>query len=146
MENNNGWSLDRDAKKGDILVLDGDENKWIFRFECATEYPGHYVHGDMLIESKSDGVPMLQSTGKGVSYIEETDKVRPADDGEKRLFYQSFGNVDMSELQEIRTWIGETESCFRDKARVLKRFYDRGYADAMRDVGAKLDTIIGTKY
>lgn len=142
MGNEKKWSIGQDAKKGDILVAENSQTKWIFRFDGGCEYIGHYAYRDMLIETKLK--PKILDEGEGVLLIEYEENVRPANDDEKELFFQSFddgleGQVDISKLEEFRDWLKEQESYVDGHSTGLGRAYAEAYADGIKTAREKLE-------
>lgn len=143
MGNEKKWSIGQDAKKGDILVLENDRTKWIFRFDGGCEYIGHHAYRDMLIETK--GKPTILDEGRGVSFIEDEENVRPANDDEKELFFQSFDGKRMKDADltknELMDWLNKEEEYHRENAHKFGRYYSKGFSAALQLVREKIEKI-----
>lgn len=143
MGNEKKWSIGHDAKKGDILVLENDRTKWIFRFDGGCEYIGHHAYRDMLIETK--GKSTILDKGKGVVFIRDEENVRPANDDEKELFFQSFDEKRIKEEDLAKNgfmdWLDKEEEYHRENAHKFGHDYSNGFITALQLVREKLEKI-----
>lgn len=143
MGNEKKWSIGQDAKKGDILVLENDRTKWIFRFDGGCEYIGHHAYRDMLIDTK--GKPTILDKGKGVAFIRDEENVRLANDDEKKLFFQSFDEKRMKDADLVKNgfmdWLDKEEEYHRENAHNFGCDYSNGFIAALQIVREKLGKI-----